>query len=35
MLKKVPISLLVPIRNIKLALKLFHFDILNNIVWLQ
>ena len=35
MLKKVPISLSVPIMNIKLALKLVSFDILNNIAWLQ
>ena len=35
MFKKVPISLSVPIMNIKLALKLCHFDILNNIVSLQ
>ena len=35
MLKNIPISLSWPVMNIKLALKLCHFDILINIGWLQ
>ena len=35
MLKNVPISLSGPVMNIKLALKICHFDILSNIGWLQ
>ena len=35
MLKDVPISLSGPVMNITLALKLCHFDILSNILWLQ
>ena len=31
MLKNVPLSLSEPVMNIKLALKLCHFDILSNI----
>ena len=35
MLKNVPISLSGPVMNIKLVLKLCHFDNLSNIGWLQ
>ena len=35
MLKNVPTSLSGPVMNIKLVLKLCHFDILSNIGWLQ
>ena len=35
MLMNVHISLSRPVMNIKLALKLCHFDILSNVGWLQ